>query len=298
MKGKRARVVTTTGWREMTAERDQFMLWLDPSHPDYPRGVLDKGLAEDFAAFDRDELVQAAAARIRSRMTRLPELLFAAVHKTGDLDRSVDAFAGEIMTIVVDAAAGAGPTRQHRRRLIYLLQVAYAELPEGLGHGIVDQLKERHARHLAPFQVVVNTGEASTFPQVYPHETAIILGRFPSSGLSKLGRIVNQSQELAGQVDQRGKGGRRSNDKDPDKAEQAKVAAKLHHWLGLKQTEIAALFGWDNSNPESIRERVRRAVRRGENQLVDELGPEWKSEPPEALEDLGRLIFRARRYEG
>lgn len=94
--------------------------------------------------------------------------------------------------------------------------------------------------------------------------------------------LIRAAQERFGH--RKDQGGRKSRKKDPGKTDDVKTAAKLHHWLGWPHPSIAAFLGWSGKR-ESVDERVRRAIRDGEELLRNELGPDWHVEPPPALAD-------------
>ncbi|MDP9354751.1 MAG: hypothetical protein M3R02_05625 [Chloroflexota bacterium] len=98
-----------------------------------------------------------------------------------------------------------------------------------------------------------------------------------------------QTSELFGYAKARDPGGRPQRDETFVLVALAKVAAKLHHWPSpsWEHQQIAELFGWEGS-AASVRERVRRAIRKGEELLDKELGgPAWRVKVPPKITEMG-----------
>ncbi|MDP9362979.1 MAG: hypothetical protein M3Q10_01895 [Chloroflexota bacterium] len=188
----------------------------------------------------------------------------------------IPAFFEEVSAAAQEAAIAAGPADVPiGTRMAYL---AEQSLPDKL------RLPEL-ARNADPFRILVNPGQASVDVPLFPGETAITVAGVASRQLGQtIAGFVTEAQAILGHAGGREPPGRRPRKDDPAKADRARTAAKLHHWPspGWSHAEIAELFGWGGS-PDTVRERVRLAVRDGEELLKDELGPGWHLEPPPGI---------------
>ncbi len=276
------------GWREF--REDIRVLRLDLSHPDYPlRWRKGEETARRFwARLDADPAITEAVGRIKDawHCSRpfLEQMLAESesVRERQDapalpeLKRQMTDFLQRVDASILTEATQSGPTdipiptKRH-----YL---AHRCLPPQFANMFTDQTA-------APVSVFVNTiPDRVSFPiLLHPGEIAVMFTGTARREFDKAGPFVTEAIEILNHDKARQPGGRPSRKKDPAKAEQNRAAAKLHHWLspGFSHAEIAEFFGWQGD------ERVRRAIRDGEELLDDELGPGWRSQPPPGIAERG-----------
>jgi len=161
------------------------------------------------------------------------------------------------------------------------------------GHACLNYLIEKTldaevADHLAdrlePVLLRANASPDDRYVVVRPGEFFM---RFTNASTRERGeairRLITNLQAAWGYP--KNEGGQPDKRDNPGKAEQAKAAAKLHHWAGWSYDDIATFFGWTGSQ-DTVRELVRRRVRAGEKLLGDKkggIGPGWEVRPPERL---------------
>ncbi len=136
------------------------------------------------------------------------------------------------------------------------------------------------AGYLQPVVLTMNISDKPWTTLVRPGEIVMKFTGASQSERSLYDPLITKAQERF--KHQKDPGKRPSRKDDSQKAEQLRTTAKLHHWMGWSANEIAAFMGWEGS-PETKRERVRRALRDGEELLTSEIGVNWKVNPPDGL---------------
>ncbi len=144
---------------------------------------------------------------------------------------------------------------------------------------------------LEPVDLRANPPGSGLFPAILlrPGEIAMRFTTATRRDRAPYDTLVDkiQTSELFGYA--KDPGGRKPRDEDEELVALAKVAAKLHHWPSpsWEHQQIAELFGWEGS-AASVRERVRRAIRKGEEILDKEMGgPTWRVKVPPKITERG-----------
>jgi hypothetical protein len=279
------------GWRHLPQPQSgTALLVLEPSHPDYPSSIREQIKARNESLFGSDPAVLAAVKKLEEQFAGANQDLanlaieLAVTRDFASAEERIDQFTRSFVQAISDAHRSLPPTKYGRQRFAYLMSRAHDYLPLSIRPALEDQL----APYLAPFLIAVNTGEAPTWVQLFPHETTIHLDRFATGDLPKLGRVITEAQTLADQAARTGKAGR---PKLPDISHDAatpEMVAKLRHWEGWSYRRIAAFVGWlgedEDWRNEKVRrrveQRVRRWVREGEDDLRAQCPDrDWKTRP-------------------
>ncbi len=285
------------GWCHVRNAAGADLLTIDRTHPNYPHEWQKRTESRHRQRLAAHPPLSGAIERIRGRFAGTAAWLIhrhrqaqtlrsagdddAARRITAEIEAVGPSFFDEVFAAVRDVAIEVGPTDiPIGTRMAYL---AEQSLPTEVRLPML-------ARRAEPFRILVNPGETTAEQDLYPGEVSITVAGIASRELGQtVAGFVTEAQEILGHADRRGTDGRKSKKEDPTKAEQARTAAKLHHWPSpaWSYAQIAELFGWQGK-PDSVRERVRRAIRDGEDLLDIEFeGREWRFKPPPGIAERG-----------
>ncbi len=256
----------------------------DPTHPLFPDSRIEKidprlrAQLEDLPGLR--EAIADIAQVWEPRVSELQHRLDLALDDGTDAD--VDLVREQLATLINQvsqetsdiAQQHAPPGTSVANCSRYIIMQAISE-ETVIGKAIV-----KTAGRLQPIVLMTNIGDEPWRTLVQPGEIFMKFSGASQSERSLYDPLITRAQERFRLQKDQGK--RPSRKDDLEKAEQARTAAKLHHWRGWSANEIAAFMGWEGE-PNSKRERVRRALRDGEEMLTLDIGTDWKINPPQGL---------------
>ncbi len=254
---------TPQGWEPLIPGRRFFRL--APTHPDYPHDWRTTYAEAERRRLEADERTTAAIGRL-GELWSLVERAMKTTPRFEDFYQAI-----RVILDALDREAELIPVSDATTRRAYLAEQV---LPENLA-SLAGMFTSN------PVEIVVNDDTESMPASVAPGETLIRLAGMPVGRFDKLFlRFVTEAQTIARQNEHRNKGGRRARPADPQIAERCKTAAKLAHWGGYSNPQIAEFFGWCSA--EMTRKQLRDQADRAGEYVVDgtsllekEIGPDW-----------------------
>ncbi len=185
----------------------------DPRHPDHPYNVAQRQQPKLRAWLDTDDELQAFIREWKPHASRMLTTLRARIVASPN-DPNVGAEATQFTDTLIRAIHAASQQLGPDDVLDWIKQHYLAECivpPEFLA---------RYMTRVEPVGLIASTDGSITM---------VFTGATPSER-NGYEHLIRAAQERFGH--RKDRGGRKSRKDDPQKSEQARTAAKLHHWLG------------------------------------------------------------------